>query len=523
VDAHGAHQLSAGYEGTLGRIEPRGTDPAGSFELVASRFIVAEGRVAPVFESNGSTLILWRPDRDNGLTLGADAFFVGDVWRQSQDLTILAGLRWERHRLSAFGAPAQRILTESGVSPRVHVVWQPLGNHSWMLTSGYARYAPDLTTGLDSRLVGPAERAYRYAGPAINASPEGAVVESGDAGDRILGWFLANGGTTRAPSSVSEPGVTALRPELLGLPHVSEWTVGAGHMLAGARTRVDFVWRSFGGLREWQVNAGRTEARDSLDHIVDQAVPASTGLLTRTYAAVAAQVDYDLGLQASVGAHYTLSRSRGTADPSYRRNSPVSLASLAYREYVDRNWAAPEGDLSDDRRHRLKLWAHTDVLESESSGVLRVDLLQTFESGRPFGITSMIDVTPFVSNPGYHQPPLSVPYYFTGRDEFRTKPTNRTDVAVQYTRRVPGTLRTEWIAGLHVLNLFDKRRILRPEAFVAAATAYTEPSRLAPFDPFVTAPVQGLHWGTDTRLSDAVSSAAMTVPRTYRISVGLRF
>jgi hypothetical protein len=238
---------------------------------------------------------------------------------------------------------------------------------------------------------------------------------------------------------------------------------------------------------------------------------------------LAIQFHYRLGIQAVVGGLYTLSRSWGTDDVPSVVQEPASSAAFAYREYFDPAWAAPGGDLSDDRRHRLKFWGHMNVFENESRGTLGVGLLQSIESGQPYGLVSLIDAAPFVVNPGYRQAPLAVPYYFTARDHFSSKSAIRTDVAATYTRILPGTVRTTLVVEFEVLNVFDKERLLRPETYVVARTAYTEPSRFAPFNPLADAPVQGVHWDLESLADPSDDDAGMTMPRAFRVSAGVRF
>jgi hypothetical protein len=518
--ASDAHHITAGYEGLFGRLDPASVPSGGSFELRASRFVAQDGRISPVLEPNGSAAIVWHPAQDNRLTHRANAFFVSDEWRRGSNLVIQAGLRWDGQHLSRRDA-AERLLSERGFSPRVSVSWSPSQGSGWVLTSGYARYTADLLHRISPVFTGQAERRFRYQGPPVNTSA--AVVDTGTVVAGALNWLAASGGTARAPSFASEPGLTVVDADAGDSPHVSEWSIGASQLkLGAARIQADLTWKR-AALREWRVDPTR-KTTDASGLAIDQVIAAaSRDLLSRNSAALALQLHYRLGIQASLAARYTLSRSWGATDVSAGQDDPSRIMALAYPEYVEADWAAPSGDLSDDRRHRLKLWGQADVLVSETLGIIGVDLLQTLESGRPYGLVSWIDVSPFVANPGYAQPPTAVPYYVTARDAFRTPSANRTDLAVRYSRRVPGSIRSELLVQFHFLNLFDKRRVLDPEAFDVVRTAFTEPARFAPFNPFVQSPERGVHWDVDPRLSSSLENAPMTLPRAYRLSVGLRF
>jgi hypothetical protein len=54
-------------------------------------------------------------------------------------------------------------------------------------------------------------------------------------------------------------------------------------------------------------------------------------------------------------------------------------------------------------------------------------------------------------------------------------------------------------------------------------TAFTNPDRFLPFDPAVESPVRGVHWDIDSRWADFVGASSMSMPRTFRVSLGVRF
>jgi hypothetical protein len=356
-----------------------------------------------------------------------------------------------------------------------------------------------------------------YQGEPINAA-SGPPIDSGAVVDSALRWFFANGSIGRTPSFAFEPGVTAVRPDVDAVPRTSEWAVNAGtHIFGEAEVRADFIWRRTTEFRGWQVDPAPAPTANIAGHQVDLATAATTPF-EKTYSALSLNLNYRLGIQANIAARYTLSRSWG--DPP---GDMLALTPFGYAEYVDARWAAPDGDFSDDRKHQLKVWGHADLLVSESLGTFGVAAIQTFESGRPYGLVSLVDVSPFVSNPGYLQPPTAVPYYLTARDQFHTTRVRQTDLAMHYTRLIPGTLRSEIVVRFHILNLFDKTRVRDEEAFAVAATAFTNPAGFAAFNPFSEVPQRGVHWDVDSRFSDALTNALTTMPRAYRVSVGVRF
>ena len=127
-------------------------------------------------------------------------------------------------------------------------------------------------------------------------------------------------------------------------------------------------------------------------------------------------------------------------------------------------------------------------------------------------------VEPYVTNPGYLNPPPAVLYYFTARDAFRTDPIGRTDLGLNYRRRFPGTVHGDLFAAFHILNVANSTVVVHPERLVVVNTAYTDPS-LQRFNPFTQLPVQGTHW----TMADLNEGRSTTLPRTFRFTIGIRF
>jgi hypothetical protein len=260
---------------------------------------------------------------------------------------------------------------------------------------------------------------------------------------------------------------------------------------------------------------------DELGQAIDTGVPQRRDGLWRKSAELTMQAHYRIGLQASAGAAYTLSRLWGTAD-SRLGDDPSQILAFGYPEYFDEGWAAPAGDLRLDRRHRIQMWAIGQPIESETTGRLTVGLLWRIESGTPYGFAGWIDPRPFVANPGVTQPPAAVPYYFTDRDAFRSDGLGRVDLSVQFARPVPGLLRGEWFVRGDILNLFNDTATLDPWRNAVVVTALQDPARLAPFNPFVDQPVEGVHWMRDTRFPSD-TSPLRTLGRSFRWFAGIRF
>jgi hypothetical protein len=157
-------------------------------------------------------------------------------------------------------------------------------------------------------------------------------------------------------------------------------------------------------------------------------------------------------------------------------------------------------------------------MSNDSLGMLLVTFIYSRESGRSYGAAGLVSVEPFVTNPGYATPPTAVLYNFTAPDEFRTPPLGRTDLGLNYRRRLPGTVHGELLAAFNVLNVMNSTVEWHPEQLVRVQTAFTNPS-LQRFNPFVETPVEGVHW----TMEPALATQLTTMPRAYRFTLGIRF
>jgi hypothetical protein len=203
---------------------------------------------------------------------------------------------------------------------------------------------------------------------------------------------------------------------------------------------------------------------------------------------------------------------------------------------------------------------------------LTVSLLQTLESGVPFGPNNInaanangVNPIPYVNNPGYLTPPdgTSTNYFFTvdcskvpaavtdagfdcangrSRDAFRTVGQKRTDLGVNYTFHIPtGHRALEAFAHADVVNLFDQSQLCGCGGTVfgnsnahgggvtqtridqTVRTNVSHPALYAPFNPFTTTPVQGVNWNYGPNFGKALNRFAYTTPRMFRVSFGVRF
>jgi hypothetical protein len=154
-------------------------------------------------------------------------------------------------------------------------------------------------------------------------------------------------------------------------------------------------------------------------------------------------------------------------------------------------------------------------------GKLSVGGLEQIASGQPYGALGTIDTRPFVSNPGYINPPAQENYYFTARDAFHMDMTARFDLALNYSYKF--AKRVELFARGTVLNAFNQMALVDPNSLNTTILTARTASGFQPFNPFTTQPTQGTNWAYGPTFGQAIDRFVYGTPRTYQFSVGFRF
>jgi hypothetical protein len=366
---------------------------------------------------------------------------------------------------------------------------------------------------------------------------------------QVFAWYNANGAADlplNGPPTI--PGVTPQIGELSS-PHDWEYATGVNRQFGGrAAVRTDFIYREYHDFYVDRSGGPGTRVFDSEGQAYDPVfVGNDDDLLDRKYWGLTTQGTYRFGTMADVGANYTLSRNWGNVGANEGEtvaNGPVRF-DYRFPEYKQLSWFAPAGDLPTDQRHRAKLWVN--YRPPFASG-LTLSVLESVASGVPYGAvnppqSASIDPRPYVTNPGYLNPPSATQtfYYFTDRDAFRTEAEIRTDLAVNYAFRIPAARSLEAFAQVQVLNLFNQFQlcacgstVLGTGSAASAGGVNTQridttvltpgtTARFAAFNPFTTTPVRGVNWDLGPNFGRAVSRFAYTTPQAVRVSFGVRF
>jgi hypothetical protein len=217
-----------------------------------------------------------------------------------------------------------------------------------------------------------------------------------------------------------------------------------------------------------------------------------------------------------------LAYSRGSVEAEDFTNIVVRASADQYPEYRQPRWNNPVGYLNGDQRHKVRLWGSYDLPVWREAGALTLGLMQRYDSGRPYDYSMSVDTRPYVTNPGYLIPPSTVTYFVSPRGAYRFDGAFRTDASLSWNRhvRIPKLPSAQIFVRAVVYNVFNN---LRVTSFNTTIISRTGDSTLAAFNPFTTAPVQGVNWKTGPSFGQPVSPGSYQSPREFNFSAGFRF
>jgi hypothetical protein len=534
----GSHNMVFGYDG-FNDIRFANNHQSGSdWRILGTTSIIQGTAVFPEFLNNGSTIL--QNDQIVQGTQGTNfrtlSLFYNDNWRYGDRLTFNLGVRWDKNH----GVDGAGNLTanDSGISPRLAVVWDPKGDGRWSVNANFAKYVAAIANTIgDATSIGgnPITKQWVYSGPSINPSATAASFTTTPVAiQQVFNWFNANGGTSMPLVGVSVPGLNTRFNGTLDSPNVLEYAAGFSRQLSPrASVRVDGVYRTWRDLYSQRIDTSTGTVLDPSGNKLDVSVIENSNALKRKYTGMTVTTTYHAGARTDLGGNYTLSRLWGNFDGENATSGPITSTNFQYPEYRNASWYAPEGDLSEDQRHRVRLWINYGVPRVDG---LTVSALQDVSSGLPYGAIGQVNAIPYVNNPGYGQPQggSTENYYFTARDAFRTDASIRTDLSVSYDRGIRGA--THLFVQAQVINLFNQFQlcgcgdsvfnnggpVLLTRIGQTVLTNSNTPS-LAKFNPLTDVPVQGVNWNFGPNFGTALSRMAYTSPRMLRVSFGVRF
>ncbi|MCC7008608.1 MAG: TonB-dependent receptor [Acidobacteria bacterium] len=530
---HGAHNLTFGYDGYNDRQKGDNRQSASDYWLMATSSTAVDGVVYPVVEPGFSAFIVHWPltESSRGTTFRMHSLFVNDQWAATPRLSVNLGLRYDKNQGRDHGR--NLIANDSMLSPRLGIVWDPAGDGKTTINASFSRYVSALAGSVAqgaSAAGTPSILVSAYMGDPINTDPAAGLVPTDEVLRQVFGWYDAYGNETLVQATI--PGIAVKVKGSLASPHADEITVGLTRQLGSrASARVDVVNRTFADFYGRRIDTTTGQVSDEFGQSFDLELIENTNVPQKTYRALNAQANMRLGAGTNVGVSYTLSSLRGNMIGENIGSGPLATEALLYPEYRDLSWFAPVGHLAADQRHRMRLWGTYALPIAGDANTLTIGAIEQLQSGTPYGAVGSIamsdlDGNPYVPNPGYATPPGSQLYYFTARDAFHTQHMMRTDVQVSFARRLSGRRLAEAFVQAQVLNLFNQFQVYSNAANAIDTTVLTandSPDRFVPFNPFTETPVQGVHWDYGNAFGKPTGRDAYTLPRTFTMSLGLRF
>lgn len=523
----GSHNLIAGFERFNDQRFVNNHQSGSDYRILLTGTIIRGAEAFPIANNDNSTIIQWNPIpvSSQGNNFRTYSAYVNDSWRFNNRLSFNIGVRYDKN--SGSNSVGQEVIKDAAVSPRLSVTVDPRGDGVWTVNGSYGKYVAAVASSIgDSQSPGgqPANYLFNYQGPAINVGNPANPTSQDDAINQIFAWFNANGGTNRPfRQAPTVPGLTGVIADTLASPSVVEFSGGFSRKL-GSRGlfRADGIYRKFQDFYATRTNTTTGKVTDPFGRQFDRDfVQNANDPLERRYKAINVQLSYQPTARLGVGGNYTLSQNYGNIVGENAASGPLSATILRFPEYFQASWNAPTGDLTSDQRHRARVFATWDVPIPQRFGRLSLGGLEQIASGVPYGAFGTVDTRPFVTNPGYANPPATVFYYFTARDAFRTKTQIRTDLSLNYAYKLS---KIELFGRFTAQNVFN-RQVLEDVNRISTAvrTNATHSALYARFNPFTETPVKGVHWDLAPTFGQPLDRLAYTTPRTVQFSIGARF
>lgn len=535
----GTHDLVVGID-TFNDIRAAENHQSGSgFRILGTGANLAGASIFPVFNgADGSTTIQWNPifNPTQGTNFRTNSLFVNDSWRMSDRLSFNLGVRYDQN--DGKNAAGATVADDSSISPRLAVTFDPKGNGDWLLNASYGNYVAGIANSVGDSTSGagaPATFQWRYAGPNINVG--GGSISQDDALRQLFAWFDSVGGTNNRTFLIGQsiPGNNVQIRESLDSPDVAEITLGVAKQL-GSRgvVRADLVHREWGNFYASRRDLATGTVATPSGGLADLTLVENDDTnYERTYDALQSQFRYRASDRLDFGGNYTLSRAQGNFDGETRNSGPGTGGLNFYPEYQQARWFQPEGDLAIDQRHKVNLYGVFKIFGTEHHS-LSASLLNSFNSGVPYGAVGTVRSVNFVTNPGYRTPPARVTYYFTGRDEFRTDDTLRADLSLLYTFSFRDI---EMYVQPQLLNVLNEDGVDTTDSrFLDSTIRHADNSGTCSragagggagpckaFNPFTETPVEGIHWEKGPNFGQPINQNGYQRARTFRLAVGLRF
>lgn len=515
----GTHNIVAGYDNFSESRFANNHQSASDFDV----YIYGK---SPQYEANGAfrpiispgDVLKWVPIQvlSKGSDFVTKSVYANDKWDLNSKWSFNIGARYDvNDGKDSAGHP---ISDDSTVSPRLGLTYDVFGNGRFRVNTSYSKYVSRIQEGIGGGAGGgnPSYFLYYYDGPQIGGLGTG--LDSFGALEELFKWFLspAIGGTSNTSNliGVTIPGLNTRFDGHLKSPSVDEFTVGLGSQIGTKGfIRLDYIDKKWGDFYSVETRPHDTIANPFLaGELLDIKTTTNTDGIERTYKAIQTQASYRPLQRLNLGLSYTWSEAKGNEIGENTGSGPVASAPFSYREYKAFAQNNPVGFLPNDQTHRARLWASWDQ-PLGFLGDLNISVLERFDSGTPYSASGSVNVSRYVTNPGYATPPSTATYFFSDRGEFRTDNVTATDLALNWT--LPVTKVNVFVQG-EIINLFNEQAVIAPSSSITVISANR-------FNPFTEKPVEGVNWRKNATFGKPTSATSYQLPFTYRVSAGIRF
>ncbi len=516
----GTHDLVAGFESWS---ETRRTDNHYS----ATDYIIGVLSGHPARAANGDLLVsasagivligYFPVAHAIGSDLSTRSLFFNDRWSVNRHLSLNIGVRSDRNdAVDNHRSPTSHA---QSVVPRLGMIYDVRADRRLRLTASFSRYTGRLSEyvqGVGSPTGDPSVFYYAYGGPPIVNQPVREFART------VFDWFQAH------PRQLAYAQIAGLSNRIdarLRPPTVSEWTIGAGSQLGRGFVRVDAIRRSWSDLYASINDRNTGQVTDPASGVrADLALIKNTNGLQRNYHSVQMQGGLQIP-RAALGANYTWSRLRGNAVQEDFLYGP-RFESLQYPEFGAFPQNNPVGSLPSDQRHKFRAWATIDA--STGRGSLVVGLLGRYDSGAPYSLQGLIDDRAFVDPSvvaAYQTPPRYETYFFSGRGALHWQSASAVDLALNYS--VMGAHGTKPFVHATIVNLTNRHAqiggLTPVQTSLDFACRQTNGDPCLRFDPFTSTPIEGVHYRRTADFGKPIGPQSYQDPRSYQLSVGVRF
>ncbi len=362
------------------------------------------------------------------------SLFAQDSWKVISNLTINAGLRWERQNvLNRDGDSAFSLNKEW--APRVGFVWDPSANGKTKVYANYGRFYENIPQDINIRAFGGEVTAFSY-----NLSPDPAN-------------FLPDPASLRRSTLLG--GAEPVDPDLKG-QFIDEWLTGFEYEVAPNTTAgVRFVHRNLGRVIEdflvpasgeyFIANPGEGTLGQSLGfYDGEHTAPAPKADRTNNSVEVSLRKRYSNNWQFL--ASYVFSKLEGNYDGTFQNSTgqldPNINSAFDYADFL----VNAQGQLSNQHKHQVKLDSSYSVPTGAISGL---------NVGASFRWLSGLPLTAY----GYSLAYANWEYYLTPRGSLGYGPADyEMDVHVGYPIKM-GSGGAKANILLDVFNLFNRQAI----------------------------------------------------------------